>query len=295
MKVFITGGTGMLGSVLVEKLVSKGHKVAITYKEHKPAPGIKGYEVDIRDKKLGDIIKKESPDWVIHTAAVTDVDMCEKDKELAKSINVDGTKNVVDACEKIGAHLVNVSTTFVFEGSKKVYTEEDSVNAVNYYAQTKIDAENIVKKSKLKKWIIVRTDQIYGWHALKKNFVTSTLLKFDKAEQFKVFNDWFNHPTFVDDLADIIITLLEKGATGIFNTAGSTYIDRFSWAQMIADVFKKDKKLVSYSSSLDANLPAKRPNVHVDLSKIERIIGRKPIGVLEGMRLMKKQKEGGTY
>jgi len=295
MKVFITGGTGLLGSVLAQKLASNGHNVAITYREHKPSSGIKGYEVDIRDKKLNDIIKKESPDWVIHTAALTDVDLCEKDKELAKSINVDGTKNIVEACEKTGSHLVFVSTTSVFDGSKQINNENDPVKSVNYYAQTKIDAENLVKKSKLKKWTIVRPDQTYCWHPFKTNFVTSTLAKFDKAESFKVFNDWFNHPTFADDLSDMIIALLEKEATGIFNTAGSTYLDRFSWALLIADVFKKDKKKVSPSNSSTTNLPAKRPNVHVDLSKIERIIGRKPIGVLEGMRLMKKQKEGGTY
>jgi len=295
MKVFITGGTGMLGSTLAKKLISKGHNVAITYREHKPFFEVRGYETDIRDKNLGNIIKSESPDWIIHTAAVTDVDLCEKDKELAKSVNVDGTKNVVEACEKTCSHLVHVSTTFVFDGSKKVYTEEDSVKAMNYYAQTKIDAENIVKRSKLKKWTIVRPDQTYCWHPFQKNFVTSALAKFDKAEPFKVFNDWFNQPTFADDLAEIIIALLEKGETGIFNTAGSTYIDRFAWAQMIADVFKKDKKLLSPSNSSGVNLPAKRPNVHVDLSKIEKIIGIKPIGVREGMQIMKQQKEGGAY
>jgi dTDP-4-dehydrorhamnose reductase len=292
MRIFITGGVGMLGSALVKKLASKGHNVAIAYREHKPFFDVKGHEIDIRDSKIKDVIKAEYPDWVIHTAAVTDVDLCENNKELAKSVNVDGTKNVVDACKEAGANILFVSTTFVFDGSKRIHKEDDLRKAVNYYAQTKIDAEDIVKNSKLKKWIIVRPDQTYCWHPFQKNFVISTLSKFHKGEPFKVFDDWFNHPTFAEDLAEIIIVLLEKGETGVFNTAGSTYLNRFEWAKMIADVFKKDKNLVSPSKSAGVNLPAKRPNVHVDLSKIEKVIGRKPIGVLEGMKLMEKQKEG---
>jgi len=289
MKVLITGGVGMLGSNLAKTLIEQNHEVIITYNDNEPFFEVKAYKIDIRDGKVKELIESVSPEWVIHTAAITNVDLCETDRELAYSVNVNGTKNVIDGCKKAGSNLVFVSTSFVFDSSREKYSEEDKTNPINYYAKTKIEAEELTKNSELH-WIIVRPDQIYCWHPFKRNFITSTLEKFNKKKEFSIFDDWYSSPTYASDLAKIIITLIEKNEKGIFNTSGPNYLNRFQWAQKIGNVFEKDASLVIASKSTEVNLPAKRPNVKLDLSKIEKVLGRKTIGIEEGLSIMKKEK-----
>ena len=131
----------MLGSNIAKQLLERGYEVVITYHANEPFFEVKAHRIDISDSLIKDIIIKEKPDWVIHTAALTNVDLCETNKELAEKINVKGTKNVIDACTAIGSKLVFVSTSFIFDGSKTSYSDEDQTSPINYYAETKAEGE----------------------------------------------------------------------------------------------------------------------------------------------------------
>jgi len=123
----------------------------------------------------------------VHAAALTDVDLCEKDKNLAFNVNVLGTKNVVEACKKVNAHLVYISTDYVFSGEKGYYSEQDETNPLNYYGFTKLEGEKIVESSNLS-YLIARASVIYGSRpaAGKVNFALWAIEKLKKGDYSEV-------------------------------------------------------------------------------------------------------------
>ncbi len=290
MKYFITGGAGQLGSALIDELSeSDEDNFVCTFYNNLILNECKSHMVDITEDKIIKKICKEEPDVVIHTAAVTDVDLCEKNKELAYSVNVKGTRNVVEACKKIGAKLVFVSSTFVFDSSKKFHEDDDSLNPVNYYGRTKSMAEELVKGSGLD-YIIVRPDQIFTWHSWTNNFVKKVLNKLDRGVSFSVFTDWINQPTYAPNLAKIILELVRGGESGVFNTTGSSVISRYDWACLIAEIFDKNSSLIKKGDSSSISLPAERPNCKVSTTKVKKITNPN-MSLKKSLEHMKKMSE----
>src|SRR3989338_1141605 len=145
-KLLVTGGSGLLGAAIVYEL-HKYFEVYATYHNNqitsKHASCIK---LDLTNKDEAErLIEKIKPDIIIHTAAMTDVDLCELKPELAKKINVGATEHIANACKKEGIKLVHISTDYVFDGEKGNYKESDRMNPVDIYAKTKAEAEGLVK------------------------------------------------------------------------------------------------------------------------------------------------------
>lgn len=252
MKVLVTGISGILGSALAEI----DRNIIGTYNKNKPNIENKSIFLDITDidKVLMELIK-EKPDIVIHTAALTDVDYCEDHKEEAFSTNVIGTKNILEACKKIDAKIVFMSTDFVFDGLKGLYKETDLVNPISYYSKTKVECENIVRA--YKNHIIVRTGVIYGKGT--KKFVNFVIDSLKNKQKIKVVLDHFNSPTLNFDLAKAILKLLNKNFIGTIHLAGSERISRYDFALNIAYVFGLDNNLIVPIKSSDFDQKARRP------------------------------------
>ncbi len=289
MRVFITGGSGVLGSNLAKSLT--GHEVAYSYFNNNIKIGnFKSYKLDVANsKETIKTIKDFKPDLVIHTVAVPSVDACETDKKLADTINVNGTKNVTEACKTVGAKIINISTAFVFDGTKKIYTEEDKPHPINYYAVSKLEGERVVINSGLS-FIIVRTDQLYGWTVgnQKKNLVVKTLEGLESKKPVEVCKDWYNNPTFVDNCSQAITELIKRNKQGIYHVVGSSYLNRYEWALKIAEIFSLDKNLVRAIESSILKLPAKRPNCNLSNEKVEKDTGIRMLTVEEGLKSMLK-------
>src|SRR3989344_514069 len=191
-----TGLSGLVGSRIVELLSSK-----YKFEDISLATG-----VDITDSKAVETqIQKSRAEWVLHLAAKTDVDACEKDKALGKSggawkINVEGTRNVVEAAKKYGKHTLLVSTDFVFDGVQEVYTETDIPRPVNWYAQTKYEAEKIILQDP--KNLVVRIAYPYrATCAIKKDFVHAILHRLQSNAEVAALTDHIFTPPFIDDVA----------------------------------------------------------------------------------------------
>src|SRR3989344_2652360 len=174
MKILVIGGSGVIGYKFVKLFEEKGYEVHYTYlgNEHKIGSSIP-HKLDISDRVTTiNLIKKINPSNVIHTAALTNVDFCETNHDLAEKVNVEGTRNVVDGCKESGSKIVYISTSFVFDGKMERFFEYDKRNAVNYYGLTKLCGENAVERSGIT-YLILRTDQPYtiveSWQ--KKNSV----------------------------------------------------------------------------------------------------------------------------
>ena len=227
MKIFIIGGSGVVGSELINQFIKNNDDVYFTYFQNKIEQNNNGIRLDITNKKdTIDIIKKINPDIVIHTAALTNVDLCETNNKLACMINVDGTKNVVEGCKITGSKIVYISTSFVFDGRKSEYYEEDQVSPSTHYGITKQKGEQHVIKSKLP-YLILRTDQPYGW--TKKwqhsNSVIRTIKTLKTKKELKEIVDWYNTPTYVPDFGKAVLELINRKSTGIYHVVGSNYIN----------------------------------------------------------------------
>lgn len=288
MKILVIGGSGIIGSKIVRRFIESKNDIIYTYYENKINVGI-GHKLDIRKKdETIDIISKVNADLVIHTAALTNVDLCEIDKKLADSINVEGTKNVVTGCQKTNSKLVYISTSFVFNGEKNKYFEEDEPSPVTYYGLTKLKGEEIIKKSKLS-FLILRTDQPYDWKE-KWQRDNSVLRVLQTLQDKKILNeivDWYNVPTYIPDFVNALENLINRNLSGIYHVCGSDFVNRYEWSLSTAEIFGLDKERIKPISSKSLNLPVKRVNVNLSNEKLFQKTGIKMMGIKEGLRSMK--------
>jgi dTDP-4-dehydrorhamnose reductase len=293
MRILITGGSGRIATNFTRFLLKTGNEVLACDKFIENfIQGSKPFRLDITERQPTiDLIEKLRPEIVIHTAALTNVDLCETDKELANKINVQGTMNIVDACKKVNNKIVYISTSAVFDGSKKIYTEEDTPNPTYYYALTKFEGEKIVSNSVLP-FLILRTDQPYCWieRWQKDNSVARVIKKLEADEIIKEPVDWYNNPTLVDNFVEVAFELIKKNKTGIYHVVGSDFLNRYELALKIAEIFDKNKELIEPIKSGDLKLPVKRVNVNLDNRKAQKDSGIKLLGVEEGLKILLKQK-----
>lgn len=244
MKVLVTGAEGMLGHDLCPTLEDNGYEVIETNHAN----------LDILDQTaIERTFKNIKPDIVIHTAAYTDVNKAETEKDLAYKINVTGTENITKACKKYGAVIVYISSDYIYDGNKKSpYTIEDKPNPINVYGKTKLEGENIVKTI-CTDYYIIRTSLLYGLNG--KNFVDAILAQKNKPK-IKVVNDQISCPTWTYDLSDGIIEVIENMDFGTYNICGKGEVSRYDLAKFILSDYSGE--LVSITTDeLDNNI--KRP------------------------------------
>jgi dTDP-4-dehydrorhamnose reductase len=298
MRVLIVGGSGVIGSRLANLMRDAGYQVFYTYFNNPfSIDGCEPYRLDIINREdTINLIKKIKPDITIHTSSVPSVDLCETNQILAKEVNINGTKNIVDGCKFVNSKIVFFSTAFVFDGKKKLYFENDQPNPINYYGFTKLEGEKIVSSSGLH-FVIARTDQLYGWinKGQKENSVIRVLKKLESGETAKEFMDWYNNPTLVDNCAEVIFELIKKNKVGIYHTVGSDYVNRYDWTLKIAEVFDKDKSLIIPIKSEELKLPAKRPNCNLSNTKAQVDSDKKLFGIENGLKFMLKQLKKGIF
>ena len=291
--ILVLGGSGKIGWKLVNTLIKLKKDVHYTYYSNKVNYYKElSHKLDItQTSAVFDLITFLKPEVTIHTSALTNVDLCEVNRELAYSINIKGTKNVIDACKMVKSKLIFISTSNVFYG-KKIYSENDLPNPINYYGYTKYQGEKMTIKSQLS-YLILRTDQPYSWVEKwqKKSFVETILEQYDTDKQIQIFKDWYNNPTYIDDFVDATIRLIKQKNEGIYHLVGPDYINRYDWAIKIAKCFKKDHSLICPILSKEKGLPAKRANTNLSNLKIKRDTQIDFKGVDEGLKQMLLEKD----
>ena len=303
MKLLVIGGSGLLG-YKVAKMASNEHETFLTYNYRSiQIEGCTTLKLDKCDRNaVFELLEKIKPDVVIDTAALHNVDYCETHPEEAWKVNVEGTRNVAEACKKVGAKIIFISTDYVFDGTKGYYTEEDAPNPLSYYAKTKLEAEKTIQSLDVN-YIIARPSVIYGWNpsevsGLKSssgksvNFVVWALQKLEKGEEIKAVTDQYSSPTLADNLAEALLVMASSEKQGIYHTAGKDCVNRYEFTLKIAEVFGLDKSLIKPVTSEIFKQVAKRPKkCCLDVSKAEKDFGIRFLTVEEGLKLMKNQKE----
>ncbi|MHA1413973.1 MAG: dTDP-4-dehydrorhamnose reductase [Promethearchaeota archaeon] len=278
IKILVIGANGFLGSNFFSKtnneyflnkrinIIASGLHASILNND------IKFYKIDITNKR--ETINKISnlePDIIILTAALTNVDQCELNKKLALKVNVDGPKNVLEACQRINAKLIFFSTDFVFDGKKEggSYTEDDHPNPINYYGLTKYKAELAIMNSNIE-YLICRTSVLYGWNSRKQNFITWILNNLRQNKEIKIVTDQINSPTYVENLTKIIIKLIEKKIQGIYHTAGDCALSRYDMAIKCAQIFSYDLSLIKPIKNLK-QIAIRPKNSSLNVSKLKNL------------------------
>jgi dTDP-4-dehydrorhamnose reductase len=289
-KILIIGISGLLGNK-IHNLAKNDYQVFGTYNTHKP--DIENmYQLDVT--KRADVFKvfeNIKPDFVIDTHALHNVDYCELHPEEAWLVNVEGTKNVAEACKTFGCKYVFISTDYVFDGKKATpYTEKDKPNPLNYYAKTKLVAEEAIKIL-TSDYIIARTAVLFGVGGLgKEPFALWLIKKLKNGEEVKAVIDQYNNPTLVDSLAEMLLTLCEKDKVGLFHITGRTNLSRYEFSIKIAEKFGLNKELIKPITTPELNQIAPRPRkVALDVSKVERATKVKTLTIDEALDNLKQQ------
>ncbi|PRY16309.1 dTDP-4-dehydrorhamnose reductase [Pontibacter ummariensis] len=298
-KILITGSNGLLGQKLAELLLPKQdvELLATSRGENKLAevlPTLPFRSMDVTDPAQVDrVVRAFRPTHIIHTAAMTNVDQCETDREGALLLNRDAVQYLVDACEKYEVHLIHLSTDFIFDGENGPYDEEAVANPVNFYGETKLQAEEVVLKAKCK-WAILRTVLVYGIaHAYgRSNIVLWVRDSLRAGKVIKVVTDQFRTPTLAEDLARGCWLAAEHDAEGIYNISGSELLTPYEMAMEVADFFALDKSLIDKADASTFSQPAKRPpRTGFSIRKAETQLGYRPHSFREGIRMVAEQAE----
>ena len=283
MKILVVGGSGVIGFNLIKDLKNT-NDVSYTFFNNKISKS-NGYQLDITNKEdTINLIGKIKPDVIIHTAALTNVDKCETEKQLANLINVEGTKNIVEGAKKIKSKIVFVSTSAVFSGNKKENHEDDSLDPISNYGITKKIGEEIIQKSNLS-YLILRTDQPYCW-AEKWQHTNSVLRVIETLKSgiiLKEITDWFNTPTYVPDFVKATTKLIQSNETGIFHLTGPDFINRYDLAILTTEIFCLKKEMIQPINSKELNLAAKRSNVKLNNEKTCNKTGILFLGIKDGL------------
>jgi len=285
----IFGGSGLVGSTLIQKL-SGNYNVVATHRNNAVlSTNTKNVKLDLLDTNINvnPLLEKELPDIVVNTIAFSNVDYCETNKKDADYLHVTRTEEIAKACDNIGAKLIYISTDWVFDDSKKIFSENDIPNPMNYYGITRLRAEKSVLNQNQRN-VVIRPAVIYGWHKNAKflNFVLENLKS--KKEVF-AFTDQYSTPTLVYDLVDSIRKIIELDAEGIFHTVGSSCVNRFEFAKKIAQKFDYDENLIKPVITDEKPQVAKRPKIScLDNSKARKELGVEFSTIDKGIEIVLK-------
>lgn len=294
--ILVTGSNGLLGQKITERNQHfKQFNLIATAKGVNRFPSSEGYiyaEMDILNpEQVRSVVEKFRPDAIIHTAALTNVDTCETERELADALNVTAVKTLVGVCEEMGIQMVHVSTDFVFDGLDGPYDEQAVPNPVSYYGLTKLRAEEVVQEATCR-WAILRTIIVYGivQDMSRSNIVLWAKGALEKGEPIHVVNDQWRMPTLAEDLADCCLLAVEKQAQGIYNASGKDMMSIVELVYRVADFWGLDKSLIKEVSGASLNQKAKRPGrTGFILDKTIRDLGYKPHSFEEGLVVLNRQ------
>lgn len=264
-KIVITGSNGLLGQSLLEGLLSekKSYEV-IGFSRGKNRSGRNDFEyVSLDLTESEELLKKLNfyqPDVIINTAAMTQVDQCEDEKETCNLLNVELVNNLKNFAQETKTHLIHLSTDFVFDGKKGNYSETDIPNPLSYYGVSKLKAEQILTTSSVN-FTILRTILVYGkvFDMSRSNIVLWVKKSLEEGKEITVVNDQYRMPTYVDSLVEACKLAINKKAYGIFNVSSTKLLSVYEIALQVAETFGLNKQLIKPITSSVLNQRAIRP------------------------------------
>lgn len=296
VKVVVTGSNGLLGQSLVNLLLGeKDNYQVIGFSRGSNRSGRNDFEyvsIDVTDEDaLQQKLYEFKPHVIVNTAAMTNVDACEEDKESCGKLNVDVVQYLKNYSKKNNTHLIHISTDFIFDGENGPYKETDKPNPLSYYGWSKLESEEILTKSTIN-YTILRTILVYGkvFDMSRSNIVLWVKKSLEEGKEITIVDDQFRMPTYVEDLALVCKLSIDKKAFGVFNISSNKLLSIYEIAQQIAEVFELDKSLIKPISTEVLNQTAPRPpKTGFDLTKTNKELGFYPKTFREDLQRFKEK------
>ncbi|MAY85060.1 MAG: NAD(P)-dependent oxidoreductase [Flavobacteriales bacterium] len=297
-RILLTGSNGLLGQKIV-KLVqdeyADRYELLATSKGANRIEKIKGFDfqsLDISDPKaVAELFDSYRPDYLINTAAMTNVDACEDDKEGCKMANIEAVKILGEACEKHNTFFLHLSTDFIFDGEDGPYKEDDKPNPLSYYGWSKLEGEKVVESLSCP-WAIARTIIVYGVaeQMSRSNIVLWAKSALEKGDPLTIVNDQFRSPTLAEDLAKGCMQIIEHDAQGVYHLSGKDFMSIIELVKRVAKHFGLNDAQLSEISSSSLNQAAKRPpKTGFVLDKAMNDLGYDPHSFEEGLSIVDQQ------
>ncbi|NMO15004.1 SDR family oxidoreductase [Pyxidicoccus fallax] len=287
MRFLVTGSNGLVGSRACLLLQQRGHEVVGFGRGTRRTGGDYRYVgVDLtREADVAAAIEAAAPEVILHCASVTEVDVCEKDPEAAFAGNVTAAAAVARGARKAGAHLVHVSTDYVFDGDAGPYDEAALPNPRGVYAVTKHMGEQAARTF-APGCAIARTAVVYGWPPVdgRLNFGAWLVTSMEKGQPVKLFEDQVVSPSFADNVAAMLVELGERRLGGVWNTCGGEVMDRVTFGRALCEVFGFDPKLIIPTKMAELKLASPRPlksGLRTDKARAE--LSAQPLGLTESL------------
>lgn len=291
-RILILGSNGMLGQRLTNYLSSKKVELLTSsFEDFSFNREVDYRQCDITDRgKLKKLIFDFCPDFIINAAAYTNVDKSETDRETAWKVNVKAVEYIAESARILDSHIIHISSDYIFDGENGPYLENAVPNPIGYYGRTKLASENVLKLYSVKNTII-RTNVLYGpTHFGRPDFVKWVIDSLKNNSQIRIVTDQINNPTFIDDLVQVIMNIIENNKEGIYNIGGPDFLSRFDFTIKIADYFNLDKNLITPILTKDLNQPARRPlKSGLITIKAQSELGYRPHSIEETFRIIKKE------
>ena len=295
MKILVTGSNGLLGQKLTELLESDATIELIATATRPAAIHVnrgKFFLLDITNAgSVNQIMDDVKPDVIINTAAMTQVDQCETQREVCWQTNVTAVENLVVAAKRNNSHLVHVSTDFIFDGTKELLDENAVPNPVNFYGDSKLAGEKVILASDIS-WSILRTVLVFGVtrDMSRSNIVLWVKKSLEQGKTIQVVNDQWRTPTLAEDLAIGCYLAAKKKAKGIYNISGKDYLSAYDIAIRTAEFFRLDKSLIKETDSTQFTQPARRPlRTGFEIDKARKELGYEPRSFEEGLEVLSSQ------
>ena len=298
MKILLTGSNGLLGQKLVALLhqapgvelvaTARGaNRLAAIY------PALRFVPLDVTDAaQVQWVLGQQRPTHVIHTAAMTQVDDCEINKEDCWAQNVTAVAHLATTCAQLDAHLTHLSTDFIFNGTEALLSEEAEPEPISHYGASKLAAEQVVQGMPGLRWAIARTVLVYGTSRAggRNNLVLWVYNSLCKQQKIKVVTDQWRTPTLAEDLAQGCWLLARQSAQGIYHLSGRELLTPYQMAQQVAAAFDLDADLLEPVDGATFAQPARRPpRTGFRIAKAERELGYQPHSFAEGLALVQRQ------
>lgn len=296
MKILVTGSNGLLGQKIIQLWDRhRDFELIATSKGPNRVTAVQGFTyapLDITSASEVDaLIAKYRPDALINTAAMTNVDHCEDQKEQCTALNIRAVENLVEACEQNDVFLLHLSTDFIFDGLDGPYSEEAPANPVSFYGESKLRAEQIVQASTLK-WAIARTVLVYGiaQGMSRSNIVLWVKNSLEAGKELQLVNDQWRTPTLAEDLAIGCLKICQQKAEGVFNISGKDLLNPYQMAIQTAEFFGLDHRLITQTDGSTFTQKAKRPpKTGFVITKAQKQLGYEPRSFKEGIQILSQQ------
>ncbi len=298
MKILVTGANGLVGSRLVRLLNSQGQTVLATGRGAVRAAlgGALFESADLNDRgQVLSLCERFQPEVIVNTAGMTDVDGCERDPLGAYAANGVAVATLCEGSIKNKAHLLHVSTDYVFDGERGNYTVHDIPNPQGVYALTKHLGEQTIKALMPRsQWTIARTAVVFGWpNASKPNFGSWLLEALRQQKPVKLFTDQYVSPSSAVNVAAMLAELASRRLFGIFHTAGAEAVNRLEFGQRLCRHFGLDAALLEPSTLVNVKLLSPRPKRSaLDVSLTTSTLNAKPLSLDQSLVLFKQECEG---